>query len=102
MSTIEVPEAVKAEFDRIMDRWGSTGEVPTRLKAGRVRDDGTVAESWSHLDDVTPEFAGEAFAYHHAKVVQHLARYAAQPSPALAKDIAEHMGFADLAHSYMA
>jgi hypothetical protein len=102
MGAIAIPEAVKVEFDRIMDRWGSTGEVPTRLKADRIREDGTVAELWSHLDDITPEFAGEAFAHHRAKVVKHLARYAAEPSPELAKDIAEHMAFADLAHSYLA
>jgi hypothetical protein len=101
MSEIEIPEAVKAEYDRIMDRWELTGEVPMRLKVGRTREDGTVAEFWSHLDDMTPEFAREAAAYHQAKAAKHLARYAAEPSAKLAKHIAEHLAFADLARSQL-
>jgi hypothetical protein len=99
MSEIEIPEAVQAEYDRIMDRWDMTGEVPSRLKVGRTREDGTVAEVWCHLDEITPEFAREALAYHRAKAVKHLARYAAEPSPKLARHIAEHLAFADLARS---
>jgi hypothetical protein len=99
MIAIEIPEAVQVEYDRIMDRWELTGEVPMRLKLGRPREDGTVAEVWCHLDDITSEFAREAFAHHQAKVAKHLARYAAEPSPKLAKHIAEHLAFADLAYS---
>jgi hypothetical protein len=99
MSEIEIPEAVQVEYDRIMDRWELTGEVPSLLKVSRTREDGTVAEVWCHLDEITPEFAREAFAYHRAKVVKHLARYAAEPSLKLARHIAEHMAFADLARS---
>jgi hypothetical protein len=100
MSDLEIPEAVKVEFERVMDRWALTGEVPTRLKAARAGADGTAAEVWCHLDDITPEFAREAFAHHQAKVVKHLACYAAEPSPKLARHIAEHLALANLAHSY--
>ena len=99
MSELEIPEAVRTEYERIMDRWEMTGEVPTRLKVERVGEDGTVAAFWSHVDDIPPEFAKEAFAYHQAKVAKHLARYAAEPSPKLARHIAEHLAFADLARS---
>jgi hypothetical protein len=100
MIAIEIPEAVRLEYERILDRWDMTGEVPTRLKVASIREDGTAAEVWCHLDDITPEFAREAFAHHRGKVAKHLARYAAEPSPKLAKHIAEHLAFADLAHSY--
>jgi hypothetical protein len=100
MSEIEIPEAVKVEYERVMDRWALTGEVPTRLKAARAGADGTAAEVWCHLDDITPEFAALAVAYHRAKAAKHLARYAAEPSPKLARHIAEHLALANLAHSY--
>jgi hypothetical protein len=101
MSAAEIPEAVQVEYERIRDNWDMTGEMPTRLKAGRAREDGTVAEVWCHLDDITPDFALEAFAHHQAKVVKHLARYAAAPSPQSARHTAEHLAFAGLARGYL-
>jgi hypothetical protein len=101
MSDLEIPEAVQAEYDRILDRWDMTGEVPTRLKAVRVGADGTATEVWCHLDEITPEFAALAFASHRAKAVRHLAHYAAAPSRELARHIAEHLALADLARSQL-
>jgi hypothetical protein len=37
-----------------------------------------------------------------AKAAKHLARYAAEPSAQLARHIAEHLAFADLARSQLA
>ena len=48
---------------------------------------------------LTPALAREIFAHHRGKVVKHLERYAVSPSPKLARHIAQHMAFAELART---
>jgi hypothetical protein len=105
MNPIDFPEAVKLEMERISHKW-----IPKRNKRGRLvqRLPAFVPVSWSRgkgecYVDVHQASVGtleQVVEYNRRRAKHGLTRYQQKPSALLARHIAAHMMYANLASQF--
>jgi hypothetical protein len=94
---MDIPRAAMLEYNRIVDNWHARGACPQYARWEHLRPDGTVAELWCDYSHLDTDMAREVFHHHRSKAAKHMLSYAARPTRKLARNIARHMAFAELA-----
>ena len=97
MSPADYPEGVRLELLRIGGAWAARGQDPPAAPARKRGADGRKPEAYPSFRLAPAPHLEQLADYHAGMARKKLLRYAAEPTPWLARKVAEHMLFANLA-----